>query len=116
MKWTWAQTDSNYGGHIYIIVRLDLSPSQQAVQGMHAAIEITRSGCIPNSAPHPHIVLCGVRDESALLRQCERLQMRDISFSCFTEPDRDDELTAIAPVPINGDDRKVFRKLKLVKG
>lgn len=99
-----------------MIVRNDLSPQQQAVQGIHAAIEVTRSGHIPQSAPHPHVVLCGVRDESTLLRYCERLEDRGIPFSRFTEPDRNDELTAIATAPVNGEARKVFRKLQLVKG
>lgn len=96
--------------------RLDLSPAQQAVQGIHAAIELARRGHISPDAPHPHLVFCGVKHEDALLAQADRLEAHGIPFERFYEPDRGNELTAIATAPINGDSRRVFRKLKLMKG
>lgn len=86
------------------------------MQGIHAAIEISRSGNIPPSIPHPHVVFCSVRDEWALEVCCERLSANGIIFSRFIEPDRNNELTAIATAPVNGEARKLFRRLKLVKG
>ena len=99
-----------------MIVRQDLSPEQQAVQSIHAAIEVARSGHVSPTAPHPHVAWCGVDEEPALLRYCERLEHRGIPFSRLTEPDRNNGLTDIATAPVNGEARKIFRKLKLVIG
>ncbi len=93
------------------MVRSDLSQAQQAVQGIHAAIEMARSGHL--SPIHPHIVLCEVRDEHALKACYDRLSARGVQCVRFHEPDRDNELTAVATEPVIGDARKAFRKLKL---
>lgn len=42
--------------------------------------------------------------------------MQGIQFSRFHEPDRNNELTAIATEPVADGDRRIFRKLELVKG
>lgn len=99
-----------------MITRKDLTPAQQAVQGIHAAIEISRRGGIAPDTPHPHLVLCHVKHEDALHAQAEKLQSSGIRFEKFYEPDRDNELTALATAPIKGDDRRLFRRLQLVKG
>lgn len=86
------------------------------MQSIHAAIEATRRGHISSDAPHPHLVLCGVPHEDALLAQADRLEAHGVPFERFYEPDRDNELTAIATAPVHGDARRVFRKLQLMKG
>jgi len=98
------------------LVRQDLTREQQTVQAAHVAFEVARSEHISHPIPHPHFVLCGVCDESALLRQCERLEFRGIPFSPFYEPDQDNELTAIATAPVFGKTRKFFSNLPLLKG
>lgn len=87
---------------LYIITRADLVPGQQAIQAMHAMREFT--------AEHPetdlswyqtsnHLALLSVRDEVALTRLVEQAQRREIRVSLFREPDRNNELTAIAIEP-----------------
>lgn len=105
----------NYGGHVYVLVRRDLDPSQQAVQGIHAAIEATRDGIIPKNIAHPHLVLCSVSDERTLRSYMDRLNVHGIKYSKFCEPDRNNELTAIATEPIIGSHRRHFRNVSLLK-
>jgi len=90
-----------------------LSLSQQAVQGCHAAIEATRLFISPEQV-HPHLVVCGVQDEEALKREAGRLEAYNVKFASFCEPDRNNELTAIATAPIAGDSRRVFRRYDLL--
>lgn len=106
--------NDNYGGHVYVLVRRDLSPSQQAVQGIHAAIEAARDGLIPSDITHPHLVLCSTPDEDALRLQMDRLDVHGIKYRPFFEPDRDNELTAIATEPISGSGRRHFRNIPLL--
>lgn len=89
---------------------------QQAVQAAHAVFEVARSEHISHPIPHPHFVLCGVLNESELLRHCERLQFQGVPFSRFYEPDQNNELTAIATAPVFGKARKIFSSLSLLKG
>ena len=106
-----SQGDVQY---IYVLVRKDLSFPQQAVQSCHAAIEATRLFLSPEHS-HPHLVLCGVRDQSTLERETSRLMSKGIRFVEFHEPDRNDELTAIATEPIAGDARRMFRRYDLLE-
>jgi hypothetical protein len=43
-----------------------------------------------------------------------RLQQRDVLFRPFFEPDRGNELTALATEPVFGDTRRLFRNLRLL--
>lgn len=97
-----------------MIVRRDLSQSQQAVQGMHAAIEAARQGLIKSDTKHPHLVFCSVSDEFDLVEYSTKLESKGIRYQVFLEPDIGNKLTAIATEPIYGSNRKIFRNLKLV--
>lgn len=88
-----------HGDKLFIIVRSDLPPGSQAVQGMHAMRQFM--------ADHPeiekewfeisnHIAFLKVDDEVALLKMLDRLSRKDMKVSLFREPDLDDSLTAIA--------------------
>jgi len=96
-----------------VLVRKDISLPQQAVQSIHAAIEAARCGLIPPDIPHPHIVLCSVSDEISLKEHIHRLDEYGIKYKSFFEPDRNNELTAIATEPILGSRRKIFNKIPL---
>jgi hypothetical protein len=98
---------------LYVLVRRDLSVPQQAVQAIHAAIEAARR-FLPKEAVHPHLVLCGVPDEPTLVREAERLEAFGIPIAKFHEPDRGNELTAIATAPLKGEDRRPMRRYKLL--
>lgn len=95
-----------------MLVRQDLSPPQQAVQALHAVIELSRLGKLPRDGNHPHLVLLGVLSEDALLSFADQLHYADIPYAVWTEPDRNDEATALAVPP--GASRKLFRKLPLL--
>lgn len=87
---------------LFLITRRDLPPAQQAVQAQHAARLF--------QAEHPDIerawyetsntlAFLDVEDEPALERLLERARWRGFAASCFREPDRQNELTAIAIEP-----------------
>ena len=102
--------------YVYILVRKDLSPSQQAVQSCHAAIEATRAFAPGQNQEHPHIVLAGVENEHELLKAFEKLQYHGVQITKFNEPDRNNETTAIATAPIPEDSiqRRFFRGYRLL--
>jgi hypothetical protein len=98
---------------VYLIVREDLSPPQQVVQSCHAAVEAARH-LFPAELPHPHLIVCAVADEPALWRQLQRLQQQGVRLRAFFEPDRGNELTALATEPVFGTTRRLFRNLRLL--
>lgn len=57
------------------------------------------------------IVIVGARDETDLIRWEAELLARGIVHARFTEPDLDDQLTALAVHP--SADRGLFRRLRL---
>lgn len=57
-------------------------------------------------------MLIAIPDELQLFRCLERLMRLQIPHCAFREPDRDNELTAIAAGPIVGDARKHFRRYR----
>jgi len=100
--------------YIYVITRNDLTIPQQTVQSCHACIEATKN-FHDNIRGHPHLVVCGVEDELQLIKVIGYLEEK-IPFIVWREPDMDDQITAIATIPISGEQRKLFRKFKLIKG
>jgi hypothetical protein len=100
---------------VYVLVRSDLSPSQQAVQAIHAAVEASRVGLIDGSGDHPHLVVLSIPDESSLLIASEKLRAADIPHAVFVEPDLGDEATALATAPLSGDARRHFRRYRLLE-
>ncbi len=87
---------------LFLVTRRDLSPGQQAVQAAHAMREFQHK--------HPDLertwyeasntlALLVVDDEPALERLLERARWKGLAVSGFREPDRQNELTAIAIEP-----------------
>lgn len=99
---------------MYVLVRKDLSPSQQAVQAAHAAIEATRHFLTPD-AEHPHLVLCGIASEVQLSNALARAQACGICCKPFFESDLDGQLTAFATEPLSGIARNHFRRYNLLQ-
>lgn len=97
------------------MTRRDLTPEQQSVQAIHAAIEAARQGLVDPNSAHPHLVFCAVSDEAALYRLAEKLDAAGIRYRPFYEPDRFHQLTAIATEPVFGERRKLFKSLQLVR-
>ena len=76
-----------------MIVRKDLSHTQQVVQAAHAAHE---SGIRFGDINHFHsIVLCVVENEKQLLKEDFKLRSKGVRTIVFREPDLNNEITAI---------------------
>ncbi len=98
---------------LYIVVRGDLVPGQQAVQAIHAAVqfcfehpEVTREWHHMSD----HLALLSVPNELKLHRLLVNAAMHGFKVSSFREPDRDDEITAVALEP---QARSILRNLPL---
>lgn len=101
--------------YMYIAVRKDLSPSQQAVQSCHAAIEA--SWIYHNELEkeeHPSVIILGVKNEYALNIFNKYVESMGFPYATFREPDRDNEMTSVAVFPVHEEDRKHFRKYRLL--
>lgn len=61
------------------------------------------------------MIVCGIRDGPALVRCREQLAHAGIPHRAFHEPDRGDELTAIATAPLDHEHRAFFRKYQLLR-
>lgn len=94
---------------MYVLTRLDLSKSQQAVQAGHAVAELLLRGQ-PKGWDNGTLVYLGVPDLESLERWKQKLEFKEKPHSEFREPDIGNEITAIACVS----DGKIFSKLKLL--
>jgi peptidyl-tRNA hydrolase len=106
---------------MYVLVRTDLPGPQITVQAAHASIEATKhysfpaESCGQQNWVHPHLVVCGVENERKLLTEYEKLSKIGVKTKVFYEEDRNNEATALASEIVFGEDRKYFRKYKLLK-
>ncbi len=85
-----------------VVVRRDLTPAYQAVQGGHALAEFClQHSDIANSwhKNSNYLAYLSVKDETELLFLIEKAQSRGIAISVFREPDIDNQITAIAVEP-----------------
>jgi len=87
---------------LFLVTRADLPPGQQAVQPAHALSEFMED--------HPdtyriwfkasnYLAVLAAQNEDELKGLLAQARDRGLSCSAFHEPDRDDELTAIALGP-----------------
>lgn len=98
---------------MYVFVRRDLTPSQQAIQACHACIESARN-LLTETDIVPYLVLIGIQDEQRLLCELERIQSLGIQCKSFREPDIGNELTAFATGVVLNNARKHFKKYQLL--
>lgn len=64
--------------------------------------------------PHPHMVHLGVSGEAELSELFERLKEKGVPCVAWYEDDMDDQLTAVATVPLEKKARRAFRQLQLL--
>jgi hypothetical protein len=81
---------------LYVIVRKDLTPSQQAVQAGHALAEYLLRGPWNSKWDNETLVYLGVENKFELEKLIYKFDNRSIKFVKFIEPDLNDEVTAIA--------------------
>jgi hypothetical protein len=94
---------------LYVLVREDLSPAQQAVQAGHAVAEYLLRGP-EHQWDNGTLVYLGVSNKEKLERWKDKLEARDIPFVVFKEPDLNNEATSLAAIPSNPN---MFRNLTL---
>ncbi len=84
------------------------------VQASHAACE-AGIHLLSSDINHPHFVLLGVNNEADLIEQFELIKQKGFPVVIFREEDLGNSPTALASGPIFQEDRKFFRRLKLIK-
>jgi hypothetical protein len=94
---------------LFVITRKDLSNSQQAVQAGHAVAEFLLRGPKTNWS-NGTLVYLGVENKKELDRLQFKLDIEDIPYIKFVEPDMNDEVTAIATDVFS----KPLKKLRLL--
>ena len=105
---------SSSGGimsRLYVLVRKDLSKSQQAVQGGHAVAQFVMEH--PDTAVNDWdgvLVYLGVNDVKELETWLGSVSRSEVPFSYFLDPDLDIPFTAFAAVS-SGEE---FKELKLL--
>lgn len=97
-----------------MISRQDISLPAQAVQSGHALYEASQL-FYSKKDNHPHFVFTHVKDERELFYWLSKLERHDIRHISWREPDMFNELTAIVTEPVYGEDRRFFKKLKLMR-
>ena len=70
---------------------------------------------IADEMDHPHLVVCSVSGEARLEKLIFDLEREEIKFEIFREPDLGNEITAVATEPVSGNDRRMFRRLPLLR-
>jgi hypothetical protein len=84
------------------------------VQACHAVAEATHQFRALDSS-HPHLVVCGVPDQRALLDAHRALQRHGVRATVFFEPDLGNRPTALAAEPVAGAHRRLFRRYRLLR-
>ena len=95
-----------------MVVRNDLTNPQKAVQGTHAAIEVSQHTKLEE---HPSVIYVVVKNEKKLKSVDKKLLDVGINIKIFREPDVDYEMTAIATEPLIGEKRNILRKYMLLQ-
>lgn len=87
---------------LFLITRTDLCPGQRAVQSNHAFREFVQQHSEVERAWYEQsntLALLEVPDEKALVRLLEEARWKGVPAAAFHEPDRGNEMTAIALGP-----------------
>lgn len=109
------------GGHVakseptylFIFVRQDLSPEQQAVQAAHVTY---KAGQVFKSDPDTtHFVLIGLPNEFLLASTGVHLYENDVAYVEFREEWLDNSLTAIASEPIKQHRKRFLKHYPLLR-
>lgn len=102
---------------MYVLVRRDLTQSQQAVQSCHAVAEFmlhhgTEDTVRRWASDDRFMIILGVSDEAELKKWQAEMSRVGVTSKTFIEPDMGDQATAMAIHPTA--DRRMFRKLSLL--
>lgn len=95
---------------LFVIVRKDLTTSQQAVQAGHALAEYMLHGLPFRRWKNETLIYLGVKGLIQLENLKRKLQVNNIPFVEFREPDLNNEITAIASDTAS----KIFERINLL--
>ena len=96
---------------LYVLVRKDLTKSQQAVQAGHAVAEWLLRSPESSKWENSTLVYLGVKNKKHLQHRMVELEEKEKPFIGFKEPYYDNEVTAIATLG----DGKDFQDLELLR-
>lgn len=96
--------------YTYVIVHNELTNTQKAIQGTHAACEMFNN----NNYHHGSIIYLVVKSEDKLKMVINELLDRDIHCSIFREPDLGNKITSVATQPLHGSQRDYLKKFMLL--
>lgn len=99
--------------YLYIFVRQDICPEQQAVQAAHAVYVSGANGTFGVDPNYVHFVLIGVPGLDELTEAWGKFH--HFTGHPFYEGDMNDEMTAFACGPVRQADRHNFRDYKILK-
>ena len=91
-----------------VVVRRDLTPSQQAVQGGHALAQFLLHH--NTEWKNETLIYLGVKGRYQLLNIMDKLEWLEINYAQWCEPDMNNELMAIA----TDSNHEIFEKLNLL--
>jgi len=98
--------------YIYLFIRNDLTHPQQIIQASHATEMVAKTQ--DTNSPVCHMVLIGCRDVIELESIAADLDFDGIRHKMFYESDIGQH-TAIATLPLKGDERRKLKHYKLKK-
>ena len=93
---------------LYVLVRKDLSRSQQAVQAGHAVAEYLLH--VQHNWDNGTLIYLGIKNEKRLINWTKKLTRKDIKWIGFREPDIGNQLTAISVLS----DGEIFKSERLL--
>ena len=100
---------------MYIFIRTDIDSTYQIIQSGHALFEHALT--LKNKPEQiSSFCLLQAKSEDELIKISQKLEMKDINFTMFHEPDYNTGYTSIAAGPIYDKDRKFFKKFNFYKG
>ena len=100
--------DRQTSQYIYVLVRTDLPLEHQAPQAIHAAMKASQTFPLQGEE---RLVFLGIEDQENLLKMKTSLDIRNIPYEEFHEPDYNHGLTSLCTAPIPS--CPLFKKLKL---
>lgn len=96
--------------YTYVIVPMDLTPSQQTVQGTHAACEMFNN----HKYHHGSLIYVRVKSEDKLKCVIEKLLDEGVHITIFREPDMGNRITSICTEPLPEDYSGYLKKFMLL--
>lgn len=97
--------------YVYVFIRTDIPIADQIVQVSHASLEAGSKFLQTHDSPY--VVLIGIKNSEELLDVQDLLNIRNIDYSMFYEPDDNMGYTAICTSPVSRKRKGIFKNFNL---